>query len=102
MKWSTKGSMFTEEPKICPVSALRNEEKTKEYRSGHSCNPLFLSVKKPFKAMKPTTIGHWLKSFMKEAGIDTSAFMALSAWGAATSKVKAVGVPMADILKAGN
>ena len=39
---------------------------------------------------------------MKEAGIDTLTFMAHSTWGAATSKVKAVGVPMADILKAGN
>ena len=38
---------------------------------------------------------------MKEAGIDTSTFMAHSTWGAATSKVKAVGVPMADILKEG-
>ena len=91
-----------EEPKICPVSALRNEGKTEEYRSGHSCNPLFLSVKKPFRAMKAATIGHWLKNYMKEAGIDTSTFMTHSTWGAATSKVKAVGVPMADILKAGN
>ena len=50
-------SMFMEEPKICPVSALRNEGRTKEYRSDHSRNPLFLSVKKPFRAVKPTTIG---------------------------------------------
>ena len=39
---------------------------------------------------------------MKEAGIDTSTFMAHSSQGAATSKAKAVGVPMVDILKAAN
>ena len=47
-------------------------------------------------------IEHWLKNFMKETGIDASTFTAHSTWGAATSKVKAVGVPMADIIKAGN
>ena len=95
--------MFIEEPKLCPVSALREYEgRTKEYRSGHSRNPLFLSVKKPFRAVKPATIGHWLKNFMKEAGIDTSTFTAHSTRGAATSKAKAAGVPMADILKAAN
>ena len=65
--------MFIEEPKLCPVSALREYEgRTKEYRNGHSRNPLFLSVKKPFRAVKPATIGQWLKNLMKEAGIDTS------------------------------
>jgi len=40
------------------------EERTKGQRESlHSCNPLFIS--------KPTTIGHWLKNLMKEAGIDT-------------------------------
>ena len=33
---------------------------------------------------------------MKEEGIHTSTFMAHSTRGAATSKVKAVGVPIAD------
>ena len=95
--------MFIEEPKLCLVSALTEYEgRTKEYKSGHSRNPLLLSVKKPFRAVKPATIRHWLKNFMKEAGIDTSTFTAHSTWGAATSQAKVVGVPMADILKAVN
>ena len=39
---------------------------------------------------------------MKEAGIDTSVYIAHSTRGAATSKAKAMGVPMADILNTAN
>ena len=48
--------MFIEEPKLCLVSALREYEgRTKEYRSDLPCNPLLLSVKKLFRAVKPVT-----------------------------------------------
>ena len=95
---------FTEDPRLCPVLALKvYEGKTKSLRkSSQSQNPLFISSRKPFKPVKPATIGHWLKNLMKEAGIDTSLYTAHSTRGAATSKAKAVGVPMREILKAAN
>jgi len=95
---------FTDDSKLCPLLALQAyEERTKGHRKSlHSRNPVFISIKKPFKPVKPATIGHWLKNLMKEAGIDTSVFTAHSTRGAATSKARAVGVPMAEILKAAN
>ena len=74
----------------------------KQNRRSSSRNSLFISIRKPAKPVKPATIGHWLKNCMKEAGTNTSVYTAHSAQGAATSKAKAVGVPMADILKAAN
>ena len=65
-------------------------------------NSVFISIRKPFKPVKPATVGHWLKNFMKEVGVDISVYTADSTRGAATTKAKAVGVPMADILKAAN
>ena len=96
--------MFMDDPKLCPVLTLRSyEERTVGHRKNtHPRNSLFISIKKPFKPVKPATIGHWLKNMMKEAGIDTSLFTAHSTRGAATSKAQAVGVPMAEILKAAN
>ena len=61
---------------------------------------LFISVRKPHHAVKPATIGHWLKKTMEWAGIDTAIFSAHSTRGAATSKAKAAGVSIPDILKA--
>jgi len=61
---------------------------------------LFISVRKPYHAVKSATIGHWLKKIMEQAGIDTSIFSAHSTRGAATSKAKAAGVSIPEILKA--
>ena len=78
---------FMEDPKLGPVLVLRvYEEKTESCRSLSSQNPLFISIRKPFKPVKPATIGHWLKNCMKEAGTNTSVYTAHSTRGAATSK----------------
>ena len=63
-------------------------------------NPLFISVRCPFKPVKAVTIGHWLKDVMKLAGIDTSVFTAHSTRSAATSKANSAGIPMSEIMKA--
>ena len=57
-------------------------------------------MKKLYHAVKAATIGHWLKKVMERAGIDTTIFSAHSTRGAATSKAKAAGVSIPDILKA--
>ena len=61
---------------------------------------LFISVRKPHKPVKAATIGHWLKSVMHSADIDTNIFSAYLTRGAATSKAKSAGVSAAAILKA--
>lgn len=68
-------SSFPEEPQLCPVRALDTYiARTDSLRSRNrqeERNPLFIAVRKPFN---PATIGCWLKSVMKEAGIDTNIF----------------------------
>ena len=95
---------FPPEPKLCPMLTLQcYEERSGHFReaSGGS-NPLFISVRRPHRPVKPSTLGHWLKSVMKLSGIDTSIFTAHSTRGAATSKAKVQGASIRDILKAAN
>ena len=47
---------------------------------------LFIAARKPVTS---ATIGHWLKNFTEQSGIDTSIFMAHSTRGAATFKASA-------------
>ena len=85
---------FPEEPLLCPVRALNSYIKRSEnlrYLSTAD-NRLFISVRKPHKPVKPATIGHWIKGYLKGAGIDTQTFSAHSTRGASTSKAKAMGV----------
>ena len=94
---------FSDSPKLCPVLALREyEQRSKDFRQSQPDNRLFISVRKPHLAVKPCTIGKWLKTIMSDAGIDTNIFTAHSSRGAATSKAKNIGVATADILKAAN
>ena len=100
-------SAFPDNPKICPVQTLICYEKRSLHLRGKRShekagNPLFLSVCKPHKPVKPATLGHWLKKVMKSAGVDTDTFTAHSTRGAATSKAKSTGVSVRDILKAAN
>ena len=95
---------FPEEPLLCPVRALNSYIKRSENLRDLSTadNRLFISVRKPHKPVKPSTIGHWIKGYLKGAGIDTQTFSAHSTRGASTSKAKAMGVSSADILRSAN
>ena len=96
---------FTEEPQLCPVKTFEHyQERSQKLRTSKqgTRNPLFVSVRKPYKPVKAATIGHWLKKVMKDAGVDTEVFSAHSTRGASTSKARSVGVATADILKAAN
>ena len=91
---------FTANRKICPVSTLISyRQRTKKLRTS-GLTRLFISVRRPHRPVKPATIGHWLKKVMEKAGIDVSIFSAHSTRGAATSKAKAAGVSVPEILKA--
>ena len=97
-------SSFPEAPRLCPVATLHCYiERSKHLRCGsQGKDPLFISVRKPHKPVKPATIGHWIKAMMKAAGINTDMFSAHSTRGASTSKANTLGVSSADILKAAN
>ena len=109
---------FREDPKFCPMLALKIYEKKNHLgkvlnHGTYYLPPLGIEA---IKSVKPATIGHWLKNLIKEAGIDTSLYTACSilhtpyctlytAYSiqrAATYLEKAVGVPMTEILKAAN
>ena len=95
---------FEDDLRLCPVQALhcyiRKSQPLRSKSAAEEKSPLFIAVRRPHRPVKAVTIGHWLKSVMKKAGINTDAFSAHSARGAATSKAKAVGVATVDILKA--
>ena len=74
--------------------------KTSEIRKP-DVTKLLISYAKPHKTVKSATIGKWVKSTMKDAGIDTTIFSAHSGRSASTSYAKSAGIPLADILKAG-
>ena len=96
---------FPENQKLCPVQTLRAyEQRTQPMRpsSGRTNNPLFISVRKPHRPVKPATLGRWLKGVMHQAGIDTEVFSAHSTRGATTSKARLLGVSLRDIVKAAN
>ena len=87
---------------ICPVSAIELYlERTQSLRNLSNSTSLFLSSNKPNKVASVSTIGHWIKEQLKEAGIDTSTFSAHSTRGAAASKAAASGISIQTILDQG-
>ena len=97
---------FNDNPRLCLVKSLSvYEQRTQSLRPSPQqgvCrrNPLFLSVQKQHRPVSPATLRRrWLKTSMKDAGIDTSTFSTHSTRSVTTSKV---GVSLADIVKAAN
>ena len=92
-----------ESPLLCPVRCLREyEQQTRNIRSGEgrTAGLLFLAVRRPHRPVKQAKVGHWMKRIMTLSGIDTGIFSAHSTRGAATSKARAAGVSVPDILRA--
>lgn len=90
---------FAERPDICIASTLlRYLDVTKSYRG--NIKNLFISMKKPYKAVGAQTISRWIKQVLSESGIDTSKFSAHSTRHASTSKAFEKGVDLEMIRKA--
>lgn len=88
---------------ICPVTALEAYiEHTTEIRRHSSGNALFIGCKKPHGPVTSSTVGHWIKQQLKEAGVDTTIFSAHSTHGAAASRAAFVGVPIVAVLAQGH
>ena len=60
---------------------------------------LLISYHRPHKPVQSCTIARWIKSFLGSAGIDTSIFKGHSTRSASTSKARAGGISLEDVLK---
>lgn len=67
---------FKEKPTLCTASTiLVYLEYTKKVRDGIN-NKLLISTVKPYGAVSAQTIGHWIKSLLANADVDTTQFSA--------------------------
>ena len=92
---------FKQNPHLCPMTTLKQYERDTQDKRDElaSLQPLFISMKKPFKGVSSSTIARWLKDILREAGIDTEIFKSHSTRAAASSSAKLAGMSTEDILK---
>lgn len=90
--------------RICPVVSLvrRYVEVTKQFRAQSSTglqpNQPFIGITKPQAPKQACTIGRWVKTVLKDAGIHTTIFMALSTRSVSTSAAVSGGTLLQEIL----
>ena len=90
---------FTPDGTLCIFSYLKvYMERTAKLRGNNS--QLLISYQRPHSPVSTDTIARWLKTVLKEAGIDTSAFTAHSTRTASSSAAKAFDIPIDVILSA--
>ena len=79
----------------CPVNTLKAYvERTASLRKNSNINQIFISVIAPHGGVTANTISRWIRTSLKESGVDTSVFNAHSTRGAAASKALASGIPV--------
>lgn len=93
---------FQEDKKLCPVKCLKQYLKlTSDFRPASSPtlpNLLFLSFIRPHNPVTSASIGRWLRTIMKLAGIDTQIFKAHSVRSASTTAASNAFVPLSTIM----
>ena len=91
---------YLADTKICPVEVLHTYLKaTKELRKSET--KLLISFLKPHSAVTVKTISRWIKTSIKEAGIDTNTFQGHILCSSSSSKAKLNGANITHILSAG-
>lgn len=94
---------FTGDPRLCPVTCMKNYiQATDGLVDDRFGDGFLMSSRKPFKPIGASTVARWVKSLLKEAGVDVSTFSAHSTRGAASSKAFNKGLLVETILKTGN
>lgn len=89
---------FGEKPHICPVETLREYlEKSKEIRSSNDVF-LFIITREPYSHASSQTISRWIKSVLKESGID-EVFSSHSTRHASTSAAARRGLNIESIYR---
>ncbi|KAI8518063.1 hypothetical protein Bbelb_040800 [Branchiostoma belcheri] len=90
---------FPQDKKLCPKTYVEKYlARTKPLR--RDAKYLFVSFKKPHKAVGASSIARWIKSVMSLAGIDTAQYSAHSTRGAASSAAERSGLSTTEILRA--
>ncbi|WAQ96537.1 UBP34-like protein, partial [Mya arenaria] len=106
LKQSRKGKVnpilklnrYTLDSEICVYSTIAEcIEQTSGLRNG--VRQLIISYIKPHKPVVSTTISRWIKFVLKSSGIDIDKYSSHSTRSAASSKVKASGLPISEIMK---
>ena len=88
---------YSKNNKICVAAALEAYiDISKELRMTETT--LFISYKKPHKAVGTQSLSRWIKNILKMSGINTDIFSAYSTRHAATSAVKRKGISI-DMIK---
>ncbi|KYN29087.1 hypothetical protein ALC57_01488 [Trachymyrmex cornetzi] len=91
-------SRFASHANLCIVHLFEHYlDRTKELRPP-TCDFVFISLSKPFKAVTSQTISRWIKQTLKECGVNTAIFSAHSTRHASTSCAAKKGVSL-DLIK---
>ena len=94
---------FPQDRRLCVVNYLKHyKEYTAKYWPKQSLShpdPLFLSIVSPHKPISSTTFARWIKTVLKDSGIDTSTFGSHSTRSASISAAQKLGASVSDILK---
>ena len=69
-----------------------------QYSTGLQPDQLFIGITKPHAPVQACTIAHWVKTVLKDAGINTSVFTAHSTRSASTSVAMSGGASLQEIL----
>lgn len=101
IKW-VKFQAYSKDDKLCVCKTLLEYiARTKDLRQGskNKDGKLFISFNKPHNTVSKDTIVRWIKSMLSMSGVDTTKFKAGSVRPAATSKAKAMAVPVTCIMQ---
>lgn len=89
---------YPQNPKICPAKTLQDYiAQTTNIRNGEPY--LWLTYKKPYKRASSQTISRWIKTIMKESGIDISKFTSHSTRHTSTSSANRASISVETIKK---
>lgn len=97
-------SSLPEDAEVSPIASLRVylSKTTDQAVTVPSPKPVLLTSRKPLRRACPGMLGHWIKDYLRKAGVDTGTFTAHSTKSASSSQARARGVPIAEILKVAN
>lgn len=90
---------FQDKPCICPAQALSVYlDRTRHLRNESCTDRLILTTKKPVHNASPQSISRWIKSVLKDSGIEIGVYSAHSTRHASTSAARRAGVSV-DVIK---
>lgn len=90
---------FEDNPEICVASTILSYIQYTSKLRVPTENRLFISIRKPHKAVSKQTISKWIKQCLNESGVDVAIFSGHSTRHAATSAAAASGLDFDTIRK---